>query len=205
MKIATVTLMRKDSKRLPGKNKRRLAGLPLYLYAVDTALELGWPYHVFTNYDAITLPVGVDEHFYEGDGLTMDRLLDIDADVFVMLPATSPIRDAADIKRAVEKFVASGAKIMVPVVRCRPGTYYDESRVQINVDPYGPLGERATKREVFRECGTVYAFRREQLNKDCFLSCSHSDRMFYVDPVGIDINTEDDWKEAERWLEKHTS
>lgn len=206
MKIVTVTLMRKGSQRLPGKNTMILGTKPLYHWTAEAAFIMGWPYYLFHNYEKDFAYLGIDNEIrYEGDGLTMDRLLDLDADVFIMLPVTSPFRNAPDIKRAVEEFVASDAKIMVPVVRCRQGTYYDESRRQVNVDPFGPLGELANKHEMFRECGTVYAFRREQLHKDSFLSCSHSDRIFYIDPIGIDINTEADWKEAERWLARHTS
>jgi len=201
-KIVIVTLMRKDSNRLPGKNVRSLGGRPLYQWTEATARKFSNPYYVYHNFDSLALCNDVREVRYQGEGMTMDRLLDVDAEIYVMFPVTSPFRDATDVRTAIQCFVQSTAKVMVPVARCRPGTYYDKSRALINVDPYGPLGEFAEKRDVYRECGSVYAFRREQLHKDCFLSCSNSERMFYVDPVGIDINTEEDWEEAERWLRR---
>lgn len=174
-KIVTVTLLRKGSTRLPGKNVRPLGGKPLHLWTQETALALGWPYHVYHNYEELVLLSGAQEHRYEGEGMRMDLLQELGADVYVMLPATSPFRDVDYIRRVVRQFVGQPRfKVMIPVADLRRG-------------------------------GVMFAFRAGQLQKSYFLDCAPGERFLLMDPVGIDIDTEEDWQEAETWVSRCTS
>ena len=201
-KLSAVTLLKEGSKRLPGKNTRPLGGVPLYQWTVATGLALGIPYHVYHNYEKLELPAGVIEHRYTGDGMTMDRLSELDADVFVMLPVTSPFRDTTQIRDTVKAFCRDAlALVMLPVVKCPTGRYYNAIKEPVNCGAayYSP------RDVLFRECGSLFIFRSCQLGKPHIMDCEAEEKRMFIDPVGIDIDTEDDFRGAERWLTSRCS
>ncbi len=195
-----MTLMRKDSRRFPGKNLAPLGGKPLYLWTVETALALGYPYTVFHNYEALDLPKGARAVRYAGDGMAMSGLSVLDADVFVMLPATSPFRSVEQLCLAVTDFAGDPVARVGIFARPCVGLYYDEAARPLNFDQAGGMGEHARPRPIYRECGGAFLFRRTQLEQRHVLECEPAERRIYVDPFGVDIDTEADLRAAEAWL-----
>lgn len=129
--IAFITA-RKNSKRLPGKNKKLLNGKPLFRYTVDAAL-------CSSCYKTVVLSTD-DEDILEMaggiQGLTVVRrpsdlagddvrakdvvihhlgLIKEEYDYVSLLMPTSPLRDAQDIKDSFGLLVASGADSLVSV------------------------------------------------------------------------------------------
>lgn len=203
MNIVTVTLMRKGSKRFPGKNMAPLAGLPLYQYTLMDAHRLGYPYTIFHNYDKLNLVSGVTEIKYPGEGTTMDRVAHIPGDIFIMLPATSPFRDLEEIRHAVQMMLdRPELKIIFSVKKLRDGFYYDGWANNLNFSQKWRNDKVYPEPlEVYRETGSFYIFRRCQLYEDHITKCAAHERHMVPDKFGIDINTEADLKEAEKWLD----
>lgn len=200
-KIVTVTMMKKDSQRLPGKNARVLGGQPLYRWTVDTAKLLAFPYVLFHNYEPpiLWMEDKAQEIVYTGDGIDRqhERLLELDADIYVLLSPTSPFRDAALYRQTILDFAAdTWARVLVSLTPCRPGRYYDGCRQPVNFEQ----GQKTTP--LYRESGALFIFRRVQLGERYFLDCDPEDRRTFLDPVGIDIDTEEDWQAAEAYLKK---
>ena len=111
--IALIPL-RAGSKGLPGKNIRLLAGKPLYLHTVEQARAAGIQRVIITTdiEELIATDLGQDVSVARrptalaGDTTTMAEVLrhalthDIDGlATIVLLQATSPLRDPADIRR----------------------------------------------------------------------------------------------------------
>lgn len=204
-KIVTVTLMRQGSKRLPGKNLKQFAGKPLYQWTIEAALQLGYKYAVFHNYDKLELPDSVEEHRYTGQGLTMDKLTCLDADIFVMLPATSPIRDMGAVKTAATMLVENKElKCVFAVKKLRDGFYYNGYADNINFTTrWRTVKGYPEPLEVYRETGSFYVFRRCQIFKPHILDCASQNRHMIPDRYAIDIDSEEDFTKAERYLHEH--
>ncbi len=118
---------RAGSKRVPGKNVRRLAGHPLIAYAITAAMESG----VFTDvlvstdsgeYAAIARHYGAEAPFLRPEELAGDKSPDFEwvhhtltmlaaggreYDAFSILRPTSPFRLPSTIRRAVAQFKAT--------------------------------------------------------------------------------------------------
>jgi len=197
-------MMRKDSKRLPGKNTMAFGGKPLYRWTVEVAARIGLVHVVYHNYmfGELQLPDDVHERIYTGDGLThaeqCERMIKLDADIYVLLSPSSPFRDVELYRKTIDDFCHDPlARVLVSLTPCRPGRYHDENRRRVNAARGQDGGT------VYRDSGALFIFRRAQLSEPYFLDCDDEDRRYFIDPVGIDIDTREDLALAEvyarRW------
>lgn len=195
--------MRRGSTRFPGKNLAPLGGQPLYRWTLDAARFLGYPYTVFHNYPGPFLPADVREVLYEGDGTTMQEVARaLDADLFVMLPVTSPFRDTAIIRAAVARMVEEPRlKASFAVKKVKDGFYYNGYADSVNHTARWRGGRRYPEPlEMYRETGGFYVLRRCQLEKIHPLMCAANERRMVRDRYGFDIDTAEDLREAQAWL-----
>lgn len=117
---------RVGSKRIPGKNIRRLAGHPLIAYTIAAARESGVFDSVVVSTDgedvaAVARHYGAEVPFLRPSALATDRSPDVEWLAFTLerlaaagrayrrfalLRPTSPFRRAETIRRAIERFAA---------------------------------------------------------------------------------------------------
>jgi CMP-N-acetylneuraminic acid synthetase len=119
MKVVLFTMAKKESKRLPGKNKMELKGKPLYQWTFDIVKQFAFDYYVITDDEDIA-----DAAILHGFKVIKDLeqcqkaedtekayadfiLKNIEADIFIMLPFTSPIRNAKCLARDINTFASS--------------------------------------------------------------------------------------------------
>lgn len=127
MRTIALVPARSGSKRVPGKNVRRLGSHPLLAYSVAAALESAVFDDVLVStdsdeYAAIARHYGADVPFLRPAELAGDASPDIEwvrdaldhladdgqvYDAFAILRPTSPFRSADTIRRAVEAFLAA--------------------------------------------------------------------------------------------------
>jgi CMP-N-acetylneuraminic acid synthetase len=115
---------RSGSERVPRKNIRPLAGHPLLAYAIETALQSGVFERVVVSTDSEEIAevarwYGADVPFVrpaeyatatspdiEWLAYTLERL-DEGYDLFALIRATNPFRDAATVRRGFEQLLAT--------------------------------------------------------------------------------------------------
>lgn len=120
MKIFAFIFARGGSKGLPGKNIRKLGGLPLIGHAVKAAKDSGLIDRILVSTDdkeiaSAARDCGAEVPFLRPAELAQDDSPEWLAwrhalgqvehfDVFVSLPCTSPLRTGRDVRRCVEMF-----------------------------------------------------------------------------------------------------
>jgi CMP-N-acetylneuraminic acid synthetase len=175
--------LRAGSKGLPGKNTRLLAGKPLYRHAVDAALEAG-AHRVVLTTDipellSATFPLAVQAIQRPsdlcGDQVPMAPVLshalqaaDCDGTV-VLLQATSPMRQAADIQAALDVFATGQHELVMSVTEADRGVLkwgrLDGDRFVPLSDPAYCFANRQSLPHIVRPNGAVYV-----MNADWFLT-----------------------------------
>lgn len=199
LKIATITLMRKGSKRFPGKNVAKYKGKPLYMHTVETALKLKYPYYLFHDYgDEIEIPAGVNvvgrNEYFAGDMHRTNEEIKasrIDADIYILLQVTSPHRSIQDMKKWIKQFTGPQFPDVGFAVHILPdGYYYLNPGKAINFKRDDRTDNGCAKKKVWKETGSFYIFKKEQLDKDHILDSNN--RMPFFDRYNIDIDFEKD-------------
>jgi len=137
-KVLAVVPARGGSKGLPGKNILPVRGRPLLAWTADAALAARALDRVVVSSDsdailAAARACGVEAlrrpaELATDTATTLDVVLHaLDAcpghDVAVVLQPTSPLRTAADIEGALERFAASGAPACVSVCEAEQSPY----------------------------------------------------------------------------------
>jgi CMP-N-acetylneuraminic acid synthetase len=125
---------RKNSKRLPGKNKKLLNGIPLFQYTVEAALKSKcYQMVVLTTDDEKIVEIGkrIDgltvlarpDEYATDDVRAKDVILyhldriDKKFDYVSLLMPTSPFRDATDIRRTFEVLQKESGESIASVVK----------------------------------------------------------------------------------------
>ncbi len=185
LRVLGIIPARKNSKRLPNKNLRLLAGCPLISYTIRAAqaasklteyvvatddVEIA---NVAKSYGApVLMRPEVPDNQTSGELIqyVLDRC-DYIYDVVVLLHPTSPIRDAAHIDQAINLLLGSKAPSLASV-ECRKRTYTHNA--------------------------SIYAIKREAFNGQHY---SDESIPFLMDKRhSVDIDTEDDFRLAELYL-----
>lgn len=137
-KILAIIPARGGSKRLPGKNIKKLCGKPLISWTIDAALAAESIDKVVVSTDCkniakISLEYGAEVPFLRNKKLSSDNASSIDVvfdvlnyysqlemefDLVILLQPTSPLRDADDIENSISVFNKHDAKSVVSVTLC---------------------------------------------------------------------------------------
>lgn len=220
-RVLGLIVARGGSQGLPGKNIRSLAGKPLIVWTIDTALASSVLDRTILSTDsaaiaAVARAAGCDVPFQRPSSLAQDRttsaavvehaleVLD-DAgdryDLVVLLQPTSPLRTAGDIDGAVRLCVDRDATTCVSVSPSRQNPYW-----MITIDEFGtarPLFPATvpTRRQdlpaTYAYNGALYVVRTEWIRREKQIFAPHM--VAYVMPFerSVDIDDEADFQLAE--------
>lgn len=217
---------RGGSKGVPGKNVRPLAGRTLLDYVTAAARASGCVDRMVLSTDSEAIATvgraaGLEVPFLRPAELAQDETpmlpvvrhaLDwLRADGWVpefvvLLQPTSPLRRPSHIEDAVRRLADSGADSVVTVVEV-PRHYSPDYVMKIENDglrPFLPEGARVTRRQDARRAysrdGTVYAFRRETVERFGDIYGARCLPLL-VDPAeSLSIDSPGDWAAAENIL-----
>lgn len=220
MSVLGLVPARSGSKGIPGKALKLLAGRPLLAWTAQAALEAACCDRVILTTDSediarCGLRYGLEAPFLRPSGLAGDdtpmlpvmrHALDwlfteegFRPEVVLLLQPTSPLRQPRHMWAALQA-MDDGADSVVSVVPV-PEHYRPEFLMEIGVN--GRLRFRASdvpatrqdSRPVYVRDGTVYAFRRELIQKgtpygtDC--------RPLVLDPCeSVNLDSPEDWERA---------
>ena len=217
---------RAGSKGVPGKNIRPLAGRPLLEYVAQVAAEAGVFDRVILTTDSTEIAevgrgAGLDVPFLRPAALSEDEtpMLPVvqhalsalaadgwSPDIVVLLQPTSPLRRPDHVRSAVTLLQESGADSVVSVVEL-PRHLSPDYVMRIEngtLRPFLPDGLRVTRRQDARPAyvrdGTVYAFRRDTLERFSDIYGSDCRPLLVPAAESLTIDTWDDWQAAERLL-----
>ena len=227
MKALYLIPARGGSKGVPGKNIRLLGGKPLIAHSIGHALEVADREDVVVSTDSeeikgAALEVGARVPFLRPAELASDTagsrevmLHAIDYlsakgenyDTIVLLQPTSPLRDPADIRRAVEIYKESGADMVVSVAEARTNPYYNafetdnDGFLKISKGE-GNLTRRQDAPKVWEFTGAIYVIKVSALREK---SITKFDRILPLPTkreTAIDIDEEMDFLVCEEMIKK---
>ena len=222
MTVLCVIPVRGGSKGVPGKNARPIAGKPLVAWTVEQALaaEAGLEVVVSTDDEhlaRLAREAGATVPFLRPAELAGDttptepvivhaiewaRREGREVEAVVLLQATSPIRFAGTIDRAVRQFRETGVDSLVGVVPVSPFLW----RLGEPAHPEYDIEHRPRRQDMqpgeirYRETGSLYVS-----TPACYLERGNRlggrIGMFVMDELeGVDIDTELDLRIAEEQL-----
>lgn len=225
-RVLGIVPARAGSKGVPGKNIRPLAGRPLLEYAAQVATAAGVFDRVILSTDSTEIAdvgrgAGLEVPFLRPAALAQDdtpmlpvlqhalSALAADGwipDIIVLLQPTSPLRRPDHIRSAVRLLQETGADSIVSVVEL-PRHLSPDYVMRIEdgtLRPFLPDGLRVTRRQDARAAyvrdGTVYAFRRDTLERFGDIYGSDCRPLLLPAAESLTIDSWDDWQAAERLL-----
>jgi N-acylneuraminate cytidylyltransferase len=216
--IALIPL-RAGSKGLPGKNTRALAGVPLWRHAVAQARAAGIE-RVVVSTDIAALLAAAPEAgitvlarppVLAADDTPMDAVLRhvLGAQVtgaarVVLLQATSPLRQAGDIRAALALHARGGFDLVLSATRADSGVLKwgraEGAEFVPLSDPAHCFANRAALPPVYRPNGAVYVFDADWLRATGTLAGGRIGMVEMPPERAADIDTAEDFATVEARL-----
>lgn len=223
MKVLAVIPARAGSKRLPGKNVRLLGDRPLIAWSIACALKSGVCDSVLVSTDdpaivGIALAAGARSHGLRPAELASDTAGSADValhelamaeaggdrfDGIMLLQPTSPFREPDSIGRAAELFASAGGRRPVASFRRaldRPEWCFRAFGDRIDPCMGWDLLQRRSQDlpDAWALDGSIYLISPEALRRKKAFVTQDTIPLIADDPAeSIDIDTEEDWLEAE--------
>lgn len=221
---------RGGSKGLAGKNIKLLNGKPLLQYSIETAKKVTQISDIFVSTDcelvaAVAIQNGVKV-------INRPAVLATDAspewgawrhainyvrnnfgnfDIFVSLPATSPLRNVTDVLAAIEKLQVSNADICISVTPASRSPYFNMVKVESNgatellIKSEGVVSRRQDAPEVYDITTAVYAANVGFIEKQSSIFKGRVVSIVVPKSRSIDIDDIYDFKFAESVLQSELS
>lgn len=211
MKIINICLARIESKKLSRKLLKLFNEKPLIHYTAEIMEQLEGESYIYTDSEELKKYIKTNfksiivkhkpEKYCQDKHLTNIELLDynqeLQADAFVYLAGTSPIRKIESIKNIIQLFKENIHRFDCAMsTRILPDKFYMVENYGFNYDKMKRtfVNSEVEKRKIFEETGSLYIFKKELLNSNFFIN---DKCMFAVENWCRDIDTIEDFKIAE--------
>ena len=229
MRILGLIPARGGSKGIPDKNKKLLNGKPLLQYTIETALEAKLlDAVVFSSEDETLIrlasEIGAEVPFTRPDDLATDSASSLDVvkhalkvlsqegreyDGVCLLQVTNPLRQAAFIDSAIEKFKILGTDSLVSVLKV-PHEYNphwvfeasEEKTLKIATGESEIIKRRQDLPDAFIRDGAIYLIKTEVILEQNSL---YGNSISYIESDAnrhVNIDTPKDWDLAEELVTK---
>jgi N-acylneuraminate cytidylyltransferase len=223
-KYPALICARGGSKGVPGKNIRKLAGIPLIGHAISKAKEVEQISEVFVSTDSteiaeVAQQYGASVPFMRPAELAADdspewkvwqhaiRFLQEEykevAGGLVVVPATAPLRVAEDIRKCIEKFEEDECDCVITVTEAHRSPYFnmvttaEDGYSRLVIDRRTKIFRRQDAPVVYDMTTVAYVVRPEfVLSSDELFSGKVKHIIIPVERA-LDIDTEFDFKLAE--------
>lgn len=212
MKIVSICLSRKNSKRFPNKVMADLNGKPMIFYTLEIMKKLGYESYLYTdneelrNYAKKEFPeinVRIKPDVYAQDKhLTNIELTkynkDIQADVFIYLAGTSPLRQIEIVQKGIKTFIDNMDRYdCAMAVKELPDRMYWFGYAPCSFElKHRTFNNSETiRKKIFEETGSLYIFKKELLQNNFFIN---NKCLFVNDEINIDVDNIVDLKQTEK-------
>ncbi len=224
MNYLVVIPARKNSKGVPGKNKRLLGNKPLIQYTIEAAKEVFSQNEICISTDddeiiQIAADLGVKPAFKRPDELSTDTASSQEVlvhalefyekqgkkiDTVVLLQVTSPFRKGNQIKEALQLF-NTDIDMVVSVTESKSNPYFNlfEENEQgfLEKSKQGNFTRRQDSPSVFEYNGAIYIINRNVILEKKIGQFQKVVKYVMDEKSSIDIDTNLDWKIAELLLD----
>lgn len=216
-RIVALVPMRHDSVRVPQKNYRTIAGLPLYSYILNTLLRVSPIDRIVVDTDSPVICAGLNEHFPGvvsiprpeelcGDDVPMNQILlhdvsEIGSEFYLQTHSTNPMLEPETIERAIEVFLQSlpSHDALFGVTR-RQVRLWSQDGKPINHNP-DVLEKTQDLNPYFEENSCIYIFSRQAL-LETENRLGRNPQMFEIPAMqALDIDTEQDFQLVKALIE----
>lgn len=224
MKTGSITAllpMRSGSKRVRGKNKRQLAGQPLFQHILQTlqSVEAVSKVVVSTDDDEILDQTGkmpkvvclrrdaaLAEDATSMNDVIADCLNRVEGEDFIQVHATSPLIEAKSIQDAIHDYfrVASPIGKSLMAVQEIEGRLWSSTMKPINHDP-DVLLPTQNMEKVLLDCSAFYIFSRHEFSKKRSRIYGPPIVKVLSEREGLDIDYEWQFDVAEMYLSRKQS
>ena len=179
--LAALVPMRHHSQRVPGKNYRPLAGMPLYQHIIETLLAVPEISAILVDTDSSPVIEGLRRDFPQvrvierpehlrADAIPMNEILLYDtslleADFYLQTHSTNPLLRPETISKAIQTFLADYPvhDSLFSVTRLQ-ARLYDQHGQALNHDP-NVLLQTQDLPPVYEENSCLYIFTRAILSR----------------------------------------
>lgn len=221
--VTAFVFARGGSKGVPGKNIRHLAGKPLITYSIECALLSPYVDKVIVSTDseeiaAVARRYGAEVPFMRPAELAADQSSEWLAwqhaleflrqkgempDIFLSVPATSPLRESCDLDACVEKLAGGEFDIVITASEAARNPYFNMIRmdgkgaVALAVKPDQPIVRRQDAPQFYDVATVAYAARSQFILDHHGLFDGRVGCVIVPAERAVDIDTELDFKVAE--------
>lgn len=220
-KIIAFIPARKGSKRIIGKNKKELNGIPLFKYSIDIARKSKYIDNIIVSTDSIDIlnishNMGFIKNDLRPENLSDDNARIVDAiiyekeknkldiyDAVILLQPTFPIRTVEMLDKAIERYFEKETSL-VTVVKAK------EQPLMMRTIQNGKLTKVISTSsdirsqdfpDIYKVIGCIYINNLHTLTSSTVLN--ENEIPFIIDnKYDIDIDTIDDFKRAEKEIQK---
>lgn len=213
-KINILIPMKGHSERVPNKNKKPFAGIPLYHHIVKSVSNCKYLDTVYINTDSEWIEEDVEKHFPHvkiikrpesicGDFVSMNKILEYDlsqigGNFFLQTHSTNPLLKTETIDRAIECFFENEEHndSLFSVTRWQTRLYWQDGK-PINHNPEELLRTQDLP-AIYEENSNFYIFTKESFKNANYRRIGQKPFLFEMDPFeAVDIDTEFNFKIAE--------
>ena len=216
MKVVALLPMKGNSERVPNKNLKLFAGVPLYHRVLNTLLNSCYINEVVINTDSEAIKLDVLNNFPEkvtvldrkkeiiGDFVSMNKIIqdDIDkveADIYIQTHSTNPLLKTSSVDKAIEKMMSFKENkfdsiFSVTKIQTR---LYDSNTVPFNHNPKELLRTQDLE-PLFEENSNFYIFTKDSFKSSGGKRIGIQPFMVELDKVeSVDIDEPQDFVIAE--------
>lgn len=215
MKGAIIIPARKNSKRLKGKNKKLLNGIPLIEYSLKYAVQFSDLDIIVSSDDKEILNIGkkytnileLREDYLADDHTSILEVLKsislkFDYDYYILLQPTNPLRPPDLINEAIALYNNNKLNVIsISILKEKFGKLLNNSFEPINYS----FGERSQdlKEDFFIEDGLIYLFSQSSIKSNQLLISPNNVIVTQKNFPLIDIDTIEDFLFAEFIIKNH--
>lgn len=213
LSVVALIPMRHDSERVPGKNYRELAGLPLYAHILNSLARCPSISQIAVDTDSPVIREGLETGFpsvrlierpeaLRGGDVPMNSILRHDVDqiaspFYLQTHSTNPLLRPETIERSIRQFAAAYPRLdSLFSVTARRLRYWTVDAHPVKHDPQ-MLERTQDMQPLYEENSCIYIFERQTF-KQSGNRIGRRPLLFEIDPLEAwDIDTESDWTVAE--------
>lgn len=213
---------RGGSKGLPGKNIKPLAGKPLIAYSIELAQSMPEIDRVFVSTDDNDIKAVAREYGAEiidrPDALATDTAAELlswkhavewvqtqygEFSRFISLPATAPLREVDDVRRALSKLSLTGADICVSMMEAHSNPYFsmvrqlDNGFIEVAIKSDTPVCRRQDAPTFYDMTSVVYATSPEYVLSTSAVMAGDTAAIIVPRERAVDIDDAFDFAVAE--------
>jgi N-acylneuraminate cytidylyltransferase len=206
--------MKGHSERVPNKNIKPFAGIPLYHHIVSSVSACKYLNKIYINTDSETIAEDVNTHFPHvqiikrpellcGDFVSMNKILEYDlsqiqGELFLQTHSTNPLLKTETINTAIECFFENQDKYdsLFSVTRWQTRFYWQNGE-PVNHNPEELLRTQDLP-PMYEENSNFYIFTKESFRNANMKRIGLKPYLFEMNPFeAVDIDTDFNFKIAE--------